>query len=383
MAGTVLSEQYVDIISRNLKETMDALRSIQRMADEAGVSFRKMRDAASESAGRTSSSLAGAGQAAARMRDGVADAGNRGTASLAGLRQAASMLPGALGSISAAAGPVGVALAAIGAAIALVTQGFQGTSEMEQFGQAMTMIAREAAALFAPAVQLAADVLKMMVGIFQGTGVAGQQLLGRLTPIGAAFEVLANPAVQTAFRGLVAAFGQLVQAAQPLLNLVANIGSVLLDVFVVGPLVQFTRALTFTVLLLKEIVSTVTRLVGIIPGLNSLMQSPAGQRRQVTLAQTGTEDATATFQRIQEAVLRAGGPKTEEEKQTNYLSEIDAKVKEIVGKFDASIGQVQAIVSFVSQLVTNPSAAAQGVQNNAGIGLNLGLSALGGLLTRR
>lgn len=344
-----LDELYVDVIARGLAEVLAQLRQMQ---DQLG----------------------GVRTAARQMRDGVADAGNRGTASLGGLRQVASLLPGVLGSIAAAAGPVGAAVAAIGAAVALVTQGFAGTSEMEQFGQALTMIAREAAALFAPAVQLAADVLKMMVGIFQGTGVAGQQLLGRLSPIATAFEVLANPAVQTAFRGLVAAFGQLVQAAQPLLNLVANIGSVLLDVFVVGPLVQFTRALTFTVLLLKEIVSTVTRLVGIIPGLNSLMQSPAGQRRQVTLAQTGTEDATATFQRIQEAVLRAGGPKSEEEKQTNYLSEIDAKVKEIVGKFDASIGQVAAIVSFVSQLVTNPSAAAQGVMSNPAVGL--GLSAI-------
>lgn len=376
-----LDELYVDVIARGLAEVLAQLRQMQDQLGGVRTAARQMRDGVADAAGRTSSSMTAAGQAAARMRDGVAEAGNRGTASIAGLRQAASLLPGALGSIAAAAGPVGVALAAIGAAIALVTQGFAGTSEMEQFGQAMTMIAREAAALFAPAVQLAADVLKMVVGIFQSTGVAGQQLLGRLTPIGAAFEVLANPAVQTAFRGLVAAFGQLVQAAQPLLNLVANIGSVLLDVFVVGPLVQFTRALTFTVLLLKEIVSTVTRLVGIIPGLNALMQSPAGQRRQVTLAQTGTEDATATFQRIQEAVLRAGGPKTEEEKQTNYLSEIDAKVKEIVGKFDASIGQVQAIVSFVSQLVTNPSAAAQGVMSNPTIGL--GLNAISNILNRR
>jgi len=357
-----LDELYVDVIARGLAEVLAQLRQLQ---DQLG----------------------GVRTAAGQMRDGVADAGKSGTAALAGLRQMASLLPGALGSIAAATGPIGAAVAAIGAAVALVMQGFSGTSEMEQFGQAMTMIAREASALFAPAVQLAADVLKMMVGIFQSTGVAGQQLLGRLSPIGAAFEVLANPAVQTAFRGLVAAFGQLVQAAQPLLNLVANIGSMLLDAFVIGPLVQFTKALTFVVLMFKEIVIIVTRLLGTIPGMTVLMQAPAGQRRQVTLAQTGTEDATATFQRIQEAVLRAGGPKTEEEKQTNYLSEIDIKVQKVMDKFDASIGQVTTIVGFISQLVTNPSAAAQGVQAATGLGMNVGLNALGlgalGLLLNR
>lgn len=378
-----LDELYVDVIARGLAEVLAQLRQMQDQLGGVRAAARQMQDGIADSAGRTSTSMNAAGQAAARMRDGVVNAGKSGTTALAGLRQVASLLPGDLGSIVAAAGPVGAAVAAIGAAVALVMQGFSGTSEMEQFGQAITMIAREAAALFAPAVQLAADVLKMMVGIFQSTGVAGQQLLGRLSPIGAAFEVLANPAVQTAFRGLVAAFGQLVQAAQPLLNLVANIGSVLLDAFVVGPLVQFTQALTFTVLLLKEIVITVTRLLGVIPGMNALMQAPTAQRRQVTLAQTGTEDATATFQRIQEAVLRAGGPKSEEEKQTNYLSEIDAKVQKVMDKFDASIGQVTAIVTFMSQLVTNPSAAAQGVQTAAGLGMNVGLNVLGGLFNRR
>ena len=43
MAGSVLTEQYVDIVARNLRETMDALKAIQKQADMAGESFKKLK----------------------------------------------------------------------------------------------------------------------------------------------------------------------------------------------------------------------------------------------------------------------------------------------------------------------------------------------------
>ena len=46
MAGSVLTEQYVDIVARNLRETMDALKAIQKQADMAGESFKKLKSQA-------------------------------------------------------------------------------------------------------------------------------------------------------------------------------------------------------------------------------------------------------------------------------------------------------------------------------------------------
>jgi hypothetical protein len=378
-----LDELYVDVTARGLAEVLAQLRQLRGELGVSGDAAKRMRDGIAESSARAATAMGSANSAAKQMRDGIGQASTSAAASLGAVRQAAGLLPGALGSIVAAAGPVGVAVAAIGAGLALVSQGFQGTAEMDQFGQAITMVAREMAAFFAPAVQLAADLLKQMVGIFQSTGAAGQLLLGRLSPIGVLFEVLANAGVQNAFEGLLVSVGQLVQAMQPLLNLFANLGTQIIDVFVVGPIIAFTRALTFVVLLLKEVAErafAVARAFGL---LNSpLFNQPAQQRRQVTLQQTGTEDANSTFQRIQQAVLRAGGPATEEEKQTSELEQIKEKVKEIATKFDESIAPLRSIASLVGQLVTNPTAAAQGTVAAAGTGVGVGLGVLGGLFRR-
>ncbi len=390
MAGSVLTEQYVDIVARNLRETMDALRAIQRQADATGEAFKRMRSQASGPV------MPAAQQAAQPVRlPDVAGPMRRPAGGAAGLggevnalrqmQQLAGMLPGALGAVATAAGPVGIALAAVGAALsvvgaglALVSQGFQGTAEMDQFGQAVQMIARELAAFFAPAVQLAADLLKQMVGIFQSTGAAGQQLISMLA-FGPVFEVLTNGRVQAAFKGLMAAVGQLVQVMQPLLNLLANIGTKLIEAIVVEPLVLFTKGLTVAVLLMKELAErtfALARAFGLLR--NPLFNAPDQQRRQVTLQQTGTEDATSTFQRIQQAVLRAGGPKEVPEQQLTELQEIRKQVDTIVAKFDAVVGLVQTLSGGVTQAVTNPTASAQGTIANAVPGLATGLVSLFG-----
>lgn len=58
------------------------------------------------------------------------------------------------------------------------------------------------------------------------------------------------------------------------------------------------------------------------------------------LNQTGTEDAQGTFSRIQEAVLKAGAGKSDEEKQTGYLEEINNNIREIKLWIDEKKGQV-------------------------------------------
>lgn len=344
MAANVLSTQYVDIIQRGLEETLAGLRRLQGQADTSGASVRKLKDDIRNVGG----SQAGSG-------GGIA-----GALGLGGLGKAAASIAGAT--------------AALTPLVALVSQGFGGTTELEQFGRAMTQVAQEAAALFAPALRLGTEVLQGMVSAFRETGVAGQLLLGRLSPLGMALEVLANPAVQGAMRMLGSAFGELLKELQPLINLAANVGTELLKAFVVEPLVGFVKTLTFAVLLMKELVRAAAPLFGGFKG--KWFDAPDGNRRQVTLNQTGTEDANGTFQRIQQAVLRAStGDKTEEEKQTSELTELNNKAKEIANKLDAAIGGISGVISAVLGLGNRPSEMAEGTK--------VGLNVLGGLLLGR
>ena len=85
MAGSVLTEQYVDIVTRNLRETMDALRAIQKQADATGEALKRMKGQASS-----------------------------GTGAAAGVVSPKGAAPGGVGAmIGAAAGPIGIATAAV------------------------------------------------------------------------------------------------------------------------------------------------------------------------------------------------------------------------------------------------------------------------------
>ena len=207
---------------------------------------------------------------------------------------------------------------------------------------------------------------------------AGQFLLVTLSPITTVFEVLGNSSVQTALRSLMTAFTRLGTALQPLLNVMANVGEMLLDAFVVQPLLVFVDVLTTIVTLLTEVVKRgmpfLQMMAGMV-GLGKLFQPSASRpRSEVSYAQTGTEDAAGTFQRIQQAILKVGGPATEDEKQTNHLAEIEKNVKDMIGKFDTAWGVVQGFITTATSAAANPTAFAQG--NTAGAAVSMGVGLL-------
>lgn len=326
MAGQLLEQLYVDVTARNLQATMRQLKGLARPVDQATDAMRRYKRQI-EDVNRTTIS-------GARLQGGGGG--------VTGLRESAPNLQGQLtarGGVGGAGGMAGMAsqmrgiataatgaLAAVAGLAAIVKQGFSGTTELAMFADTMQYIARELAALFAPALQLATALIRDLLESFRGLGNAGQLLLGRISPIGIAMEVLANPAVQSALRQMTAAFGELLTAAQPLLNLFANIGTELLTVFVVEPLVNFVRGLTLVVTGLKEVVKLAVEGAGAIAslfGYQRLMQAAPGQRRTVTLNATGTEDAQGTFQRLQQAVLKAGQTPEKEQEDPRMTQLID------------------------------------------------------------
>lgn len=335
MAGSVLTEQYVDIVARNLRETMDALRAIQRQADATGEAFKRMKAAS------------GGGGPGGGM-------------------------PG----VGAIAGGIG---AAVGAVAGVAAAGLGGTVEMEQMGMALTNVAKEVGNLFAPALRLATDLLNMLTNTFRGTGSAGQFLLVTMSPLSAVFEVLANSRVQESLNGLMVSFGRIVTAVQPLINLMANLGASMLDVFVITPLVEFVRVLTIVASLVAEISKRAVAMIqsfGALAGFGNLFKPMDRTRSEARLNQTGTEDADGTFQRIQQAILKASGPAEVPEQQLDELKEIRKQVDAILNKFDATAGQVQAIVSYIGAIATNPTASAQGVISSGVSSISSGLASL-------
>jgi hypothetical protein len=346
MAGNVLTEQYVDIVTRNLRETMDALRAIQKQADATGDSFKRMK-------GQSSGGGSGMGGAVSP--------------------KAAS--PGGVGAmIGAAAGPIGIATAAI---TGIALKGLQGTAELEQFGMALTNIAREVGNLVAPALRLVTGLLNQLTATFRGTGGAGQQLLMLMSPIGVIFEALGKSSVQGAITNLFKSFGQLVTVLQPLLNVLANVNDMLLETFVVAPLVYFTKALTFAVLLMAELAKNalqVVRAVAGFAGLSRLFDAPKRGRFEATLNQTGTEDAAGTFQRIQQAVFKAsaGAEGADvQDKQLSELEQIKTAVNTALTVYYQIFNTLKVGVDAVTTASSQPAQVAQGGIAAGALGANV------------
>ncbi len=363
MASNVLSEQYVDIVIRGLRETMQQLRDMQRQAGMTGDSMRKS----------LAQSMGGANQLP-RQANPVNQARPAANVGPNPLSTVGGLLPGGLGAIIGAATPVGAAAAAISASLALINQGLQGTAELEQFGMAFTNIAREVGNVFAPVVRLVTAVLNQLTGTFRGTGAAGQQFLMLMTSTGIILEVFSNPAVQSSIKGLMVSFGGLVQALQPLLNLFANIGSALLDTFVVAPLLEFTKALTFIVTLMAEMTKLAMQTAqsfASLFGMSRLFSAPQRGRFESTLNQTGTEDAAGTFQRIQQAVFKAssGEPEGVEDKQLAELQAIKGAALKLIEDVQALTTAVSVGFNTVAGAATSTVQNAQGTSDAAKLGL--------------
>lgn len=234
---------------------------------------------------------------------------------------------------------------AVGSVVSLVKQGFAGTVEAEVWGRAVQQVAREFANFFAPAVRLASDLLNRLTATFRGTGAAGQQLVQLLTPLGWALMAINDPQVGGAMRQLGWAMGEVVRAAQPLLNALANVGSFLLRAFVIDPLVGFVKTLVVAVELIALMVrglSDVATAAGRLVGMGRVFDAPKQGRQEVTLSQTGTESPDATFQRIQQSVLKMGLEK-QEDPAVSELKKIREFVKKISDFIDNSDTRIKDI----------------------------------------
>lgn len=301
------------------------------------------------------------------------------------------MSAAAMGVIAAAVVVVGVAVSHVmgmfdamkGKVMSLARAGFEGTVQLYQYEYAMKLIGREVAGALVPALNLLTSILMSVQRAIASVGPVGQKvfaamlvgalalgagitvLTGAVTvlvaalvvlwavgwPIGvvvlaiavAALELVAAFALvagaiylawtnskefRNAVLGLKQQFLELLVTLEPVGVLLLKVGAVLLQAFVVEPLIRFISALTLALAILERMAK--------VSGLLKLFPNAAaggGSKSSVTLNQTGEESGAQTFQRIQQEILKMGATdKTPEEKQTNALENIEKWLIDRFGK---------------------------------------------------
>ena len=413
MAGQVLDTMFVDVIARGVQETGQMLRGVTQESERAAASTRKLRDAVREAgqAGRGMTGAAGAGrqttplansptmQQAGQQAGGLSQLAVAAVQAAAALRQLrgaatgvrvaepvfqAKRVEGGDGGVKKAKlvgdkedGGLGgqlkqvgvafaVATAAVAPFVAMIRQGLQGTVELERFGQAVAAVSREMATLIGPPLRMVADVILQAVSIFRQMGPAAQQLLGVFLGIGVLSTVLNDPALRSALNDLGAAFGELMIAAKPLINQLVFLGTSLVKVGIVEPLKLFVMALTFATNVLTKLTELSAKGMQAM-GLGITMKT-RGTRDELSLSQTGTEDAQASFARIQEAVLKAATPggESEDVKQTNYLEKMATDIHEMWAALKAKLN-VQDLPKQIAN--TPPGQFAEGAMGSGVFGL--------------
>lgn len=414
MAST-LSTLYVDVVQRGLTEVMNGLRSVTGQADRGTQSIRQMRDALQQ-AGRASQGM-GVGGGGVRGGGGANPLG-----ALANVAAPAALGAAAIGAVKAAdpgvfdqlgvimhdlAGTVGQVLApAFRAALPVIRQvanvvagiadafkpvvnaivsslipvvnqlvgvwgGVVGQIAsavlpvVEQLGKLLAPLATLFVSLYQAVAPLALVVLKMQMNM---VSVAVGILSGVLPVIQVFAEVLGGLAtVFGEVLGLVAdAFGALLGVVGELLSPVMELVTLL-----AGALVQGIR---MAVAGFKMIIDTVR-------GVFGLGRKPIGEGNSVgrgMINDTGTEDANSTFQRIQQAILKAGVPaeKGPEEEAVDELKEIKLRVQEL-------IMVSQGIIAAVNGVKDKPRDLVEGAKLGAGAVGGMVGSVLGGLFGRQ
>lgn len=129
---------------------------------------------------------------------------------------------------------------------------------------------------------------------------------------------------------MAAVLGRVVEAMKPLWTISINFGSLLLKTLVVGPLVDFANKLTVVLIIFEKIARVAGQVAGSVlklTGLGKSLTKPiVGERSELRLNQTGTEDAEGTFQRIQQEILKSAMPEVKDptlEKLTEIYNRID------------------------------------------------------------
>lgn len=369
MANT-LSTLYVDVVQRGLKEVMDGLKAVTGQADRGTQSIRQMK-AVLQEAGRASGSLGGGdGGGAGRKNKGGLDIGGMisryagpaavGAGALAGVRaadpgvfeQLGVVLHDLAGTVGQVLAPAFRAVLPVVRQVANVVAGLadvfkpvvstivgQVVPVVNQLVAAWAGVVGQVGGMLLPVVKqlapLLAPIAQLFVTLYQAVAPLGVALLkmqftllsvwaaviGAVLPVIQVFaEVLKG--VATVFAEV---FGLFADVVGSLLSVVGELLSPLRDLVAMfaGALVQG----------LRMAVSGFRMLVDSVRALFGLRRATVGDGNSVGRGMTndtGTEDANSTFQRIQQAILKAGvgEEKGTEEKMAEDMAELRKKAEE-------------------------------------------------------
>jgi hypothetical protein len=308
-----------------------------------------------------------------------------------------------------AMGAIGAAIAVVGWAVqhtmgmvsglkdtlvGLARAGFEGTVEMYRYDFSMKMLGREVAGALVPVLNLLTSIIKSVTSTIQSFGSVGQKALAAfvvglallttsitvLTGVVAVLVVVGSPvavvffaiaAAMTAVGGAVylawnysagfraavlnlkSALGDLFTALEPVAGALLKIGVVLLQVFVVQPLINFLNVLAVIVRVLERAVTLATKL-SVLRGFGG-GASDDGKKTNVTLNQTGTESGEAMFQRIQQEILKLGvGDNDPNERTATATEGILAHLQNKTDDNTPSIPSARSMVEGVWDAIPNP-----------------------------
>lgn len=372
----VLDTLYVDVVERGLREANRGVSDLQRQLEEAARAGRGLR-AEMETTGMSVKQLS---------------------------KMAQDFSSGMVRGATAVVAPLAAASTTI---VGLVQAGLQGTVQAERMSRAYTEFTRLIAGALLPVVDAIASGFETVNRWLRQAGVTGQQMflivtagivaatvaatvflfvlsgiavavtvatgginvligavVGLQLAIDAALVVGAAGAIagllslfaesRAAVGALVAALGQLWQAYQPILEANWQLIAATAKAYVVDPLVEFINNLTVAVLVVEKLLTAFVKIkeVAMLLARIKAMAPEIGQGKpnEVTLNQTGTENAQGTFARIQEAVLKAG---VEDEKKDDPA----VKQLEILNKTaDAIVKAIQPLLNApkeIGNLVNN------------------------------
>ena len=291
--------------------------------------------------------------------------------------KAVSVMNQAVSMTGAAIRTVLVPLGALSASlVALTRAGLQGTVQLYQLNRQFQLFTREIAAAMLPAVELVIAGMKRLNQFIRDAGLTGQNaflkvgivllsLTAGLTagaavlgavglalsfiaamafPLAAVAFVLASaiglvvggfvamvalsPNLRAALGRLWEAVRQLARSFEPVVTGLLNIGGLMLNTFVIEPVIVMVKALTTLVQVLDRVynrlklISPLLMVLGYVGRQSQAPDVPTEDRRRVTLDQTGQESGEQTFQRIQQEILRIQAG--EEDVPRRQLIELEA-----------------------------------------------------------
>lgn len=374
----VLDTLYVDVVERGLREANRGVSDLQRQLEEAARAGRGLR-AEMETTGMSVKQLS---------------------------KMAQDFSSGMVRGATAVVAPLSAATTTI---VGLAQAGLQGTMQAERLSRAYTEFTRLIAGALLPVVDAIASGFETVNRWLGQAGVTGQQvflivtvgivaatvaatvflfvlsgiavavtvatgginaLIGAAIGLGLAIDAALVVGAAGALAGLmslfaesraavgalVAALGQLWQAYQPILEAYWQLIAMMAKAFVVDPLVEFINNLTVAALVVEKLLTAFVKIkeVAMLLGRIKAMAPEIGQGKpkEVTLNQTGTENAQGTFARIQEAVLKAAPGDEKKDEHLAQLTKLRIAAESIyntIEKYLKAAGQIANVVSDVNE----------------------------------